>query len=633
MVASPDLNAEMLLTGAGAAPQPSAEWSKPTYSDAERGGAALRLRLAVLTCLFVVIFASRVIRLNTLEMDKDEIWSVWQTFGTPAQIVSWTPYDWSPLFYLIVGAWHSLVGIHPFPLRLLVVFGFLIGAAILYRLARTLLPENAEAGALITVAACAAMGYAIHIGLLLRGYSLLFTVTLLAWWMAIRYFRRPSVRRAGVLAVCLAVMIYLHITALFTLLMIGLFTLVLYGRQAWRWWLPGIMTLVLAFPEINSKLLIGAGRASTGLPVLQAWLAGGAHIYVQVLENLVRDFAGYGLMMWAAFIGISAALILGRYGVQRRTLALILWMLAPILFFFVQLWDAFTNRHLAWVMPGVALWIGWGFAQLPRAGIAGLMVVLGVVMFGPVPIAERYKKVDAPLVAAFTFLTDHLQIGDAFLIDPNYKDVPPEEWDYYVRAYLPSGLRLVSDPGRYQRVWYVAADGQQDPPTFAAVQRQRAPGMALTAPGFTLRLYEAPPDINGVAFENGMRFHGVESADNGGPLPLRRPGENLHLRLWWSVDKQVPLDYSIGVYVLGEGGLVAQYDGPPQPSDAPQETSRWVQNRYYVQDLDVALPDTLAAGNYAVKLAVYYWQDARRLSASGVDGDHLLPLLTIPVRR
>lgn len=599
-------------------------------SEAKPDGRALRLRLALLTGLFIVIFASRVVRLNTLEMDKDEIWSVWQTFGTPAQIVSWTPYDWSPLFYLIVGAWHSLVGIHPFTLRLLVVFGFLIGAAILYRLARALLDDTA---AFITVGACAAMGYAIHIGLLLRGYSLLFTMTLLAWWMAIRYFRRPSTLRAALLAVCLAVMVYLHITALFTLLMIGLFTLVMYGRQVWRWWLPGVMAAVLAFPEINAKLLIGAGRASTGLPILQTWLADGAHIYGQVLENLVRDFAGYGFMMWAAFVAIAGALIVDRHGLQRRTLALLLWMAAPVLFFFVQLWDAFTNRHLAWVMPGAALWIGWGFARLPRAGIAGLMTVFALVMFGPVPIAERYKKVDAPLVAAFTFLTRHLQIGDAFLIDPNYKDVPPEEWDYFVRAYLPSGLKLVSDPGDYQRVWYVTTEGQQDPSTLAAVQRQRAPGIALTAPGFTLRLYEAPPDIGGVAFENGMRFHGVESIDNGGPLALRRPGETLRLRLWWSVDKQVPLDYSIGVYVLGESGLVVQYDGPPQPADAPRETSRWVVNRYYIQDLELALPDTLASGNYAVKLAVYYWQDAKRLSAPGVDGDHLLPLLTLPVKR
>src|SRR5207237_8810688 len=61
--------------------------------------------LALLTCVLLLVAASRIARLNTLEMDQDEIWTVWQTLGSPTQIISWTPYDWSPLSYLIFGAW------------------------------------------------------------------------------------------------------------------------------------------------------------------------------------------------------------------------------------------------------------------------------------------------------------------------------------------------------------------------------------------------------------------------------------------------------------------------------------------------------------------------------------------------
>src|SRR4051794_24103437 len=108
-------------------------------------------RLFLLTILFLIVFASRVVRLNMLEMDRDEVWSVWQTFGTPQQIIQWTPYDWPPLFYLTVGSWRGLMGDHPFTLRLLTVYTFLIGIAVLYRVAKRLCDDTT---ALIAAVAC-----------------------------------------------------------------------------------------------------------------------------------------------------------------------------------------------------------------------------------------------------------------------------------------------------------------------------------------------------------------------------------------------------------------------------------------------------------------------------------------------
>src|SRR5690349_14394938 len=92
-----------------------------------------RQRILILVAVLLIIFASRITRLPTLDMEKDEVWSVWQTFGTPQQIVSWTPYDWLPTYYFAVGIWQNLTGINPLTLRLLSVFTFLIGVALLYR--------------------------------------------------------------------------------------------------------------------------------------------------------------------------------------------------------------------------------------------------------------------------------------------------------------------------------------------------------------------------------------------------------------------------------------------------------------------------------------------------------------------
>src|SRR5690349_4743766 len=113
-------------------------------------------RLLVLVAVLLIIFASRITRLPTLDMEKDEVWSVWQTFGTPQQIVSWTPYDWTPTYYFVVAAWQNLTGINPMTLRLLSVFTFMVGIALLYRVTTDKFGANA---ALIAILAFSTLGY------------------------------------------------------------------------------------------------------------------------------------------------------------------------------------------------------------------------------------------------------------------------------------------------------------------------------------------------------------------------------------------------------------------------------------------------------------------------------------------
>src|SRR5260221_13627122 len=130
---------------------------------------ATKRRLMFIVAVCLVIVATRVGRLSSLEMDRDEVWSIWQTFGTPAQIINWTPPDWPPLYYLLVGGWGALTGIDPFAVGLMSLFVFLPGMAVLYRIGSKLFDE---ATALIAVVACAAMGYVIHISIMVRAYSL-----------------------------------------------------------------------------------------------------------------------------------------------------------------------------------------------------------------------------------------------------------------------------------------------------------------------------------------------------------------------------------------------------------------------------------------------------------------------------
>ncbi len=167
-----------------------------------------RAALTLVVVILLIIFASRVTRLNTLDMQQDEVWSVWQTLGTPQQVINWTPYDWSPTFYLIVDGWQNLTGIGPFTIRLLPIFVFLIGVALVYRITDKWYGARA---AIMAILVFSALGYILFLSTLLRGYIFNLTLWLLALWLALRYFERPSWQRAVALCWPIILMFYIHL--------------------------------------------------------------------------------------------------------------------------------------------------------------------------------------------------------------------------------------------------------------------------------------------------------------------------------------------------------------------------------------------------------------------------------------
>ena len=158
-------------------------------------------------------------------------------------------------------------------------------------------------------------------------------------------------------------------------------------------------------------------------------------------------------------------------------------------------------------------------------------------------------------------------------------------------------------------------------------------------PGCTFRLYEGPPNPAGILFENGMRFHGADIMDgpnpNTGPL-VRREGEPVQLRLWWSVDHNLDLDYSVNTMLTRSGTVYDTVDGPPAafyPPSAPLETSRWIPGQYYVELRQLRLPFPAARGRYSINMAVYFWVDVVPVPAPGVDENGLLSIAGLSVQR
>ncbi|MGQ9889668.1 MAG: glycosyltransferase family 39 protein [Aggregatilineales bacterium] len=594
--------------------------------------AKLRRSGLLAAVVLLLVATSRLLRLNELPLNPDEIWSAWQTLGAPADIVRWTPYDWPPGYYLALGAWRSLTSLHPQVLRLLSALAFLLGAAFVFRIGRRW--RGPAAGALAALA-YAALGYAVLLSIEVRGYALLLALGPLALWLTERYFTHPTWQQALPLALGLAAMHYVSLTSAGLVAVLLLFTLIAYGRQVWRWWLPGALAALAALPEIISKASIAVSRveatATLTTPPLLAALAG-----------LFQDYAGTGVTVWAALLAVATALLAVHSRARsRQALGLLVWVLVmpALLYLLNPVLGFFSARYAWWVMIGLALWVGWGLSYLPRIGVAAAGTALAALAFLPLPV-ERYVIFDnpSPLGANFTWLRDHLQQGDVFILDPSSACGGPEEWDYYTRLHFPNGLAFVSQPGDHRRIWHILFDQRQN----QAVQQALDPnfihrGLFVGPPGCLFRLYEGPPDRSGIPFANGMRFHGVDVIENGlprsGPL-VRREGEPLRLRLWWSVDRLPARDYSVGVYVLAGGALLAESNSPPQlvyPLGAPVETSQWTGGGFFVEERELALPYPLWRGTFPVYMAVYTWDDLKRVSAPGQTDDLLLPLLDVYV--
>lgn len=589
--------------------------------------------IVVITVLLVVA-ASRFTRLDEMAMNPDEVWSAWQTLGTPAQVLQWTPYDWPPLYYLTLGAWRELTSPYPTTLRVLSVLAFMLGTAFTYRLMR----RCGESAAILAMLAYAALGYIILLSIEVRGYALLLALMPLAVWLTRRYFDHPRWRRAIPLALVLAAMFYTSMTSVGAIAMLGIYSLVVYRQAIWRWWLPGLIAGLLVLPEMLTKWGIATARVKatatlTPLPLFEA------------LADLFARYTGYTVVIWVLLFLIATVLIVYRRGLRdSRTLAVALWVFViPVLLYFLNpILGFFSARYAWWVMIGIALWTGWGLSHLPRIGRTGAALLLVGMAFYPLPAEGEYNiwALRSPLAENFEWLRDHLHGGDVMLLDSANECGSGEEWDYYLRAYFPNGLQFVNRLEGYRRIWYMIFDGRQDSTIQQTLNTTHIPGVFVGPPRCLFRLYEAPPNMAGIAFENGMRFHGAEVIVNNlpwsGPL-VRHEGEAVKLRLWWSADRRIERDYSVGIYFLRENSshILTQTDSAPQvvfPQDAPQATSQWSPGGYYVEERDLTLPYPTRDDDYELHLAVYYWEDQVRVSAPGVNADTFLLLAKLKVK-
>lgn len=573
--------------------------------------------------ILLVAAWARIIYLHSLPMNADEIWSIWQTLGTPADVIRWTPSDWPFPYFMLVWGWKEIVGLTPEALRVLSLLISMIGGASFYALTRRIWNETT---ALLALAIYAGLGFSIYLGLLLRAYGILLAfvpiVLLLAW----RYLERPTIGRAFWLALSAVAMFFVHFTAAFALVAIGVVIIICFPRRVWRLWLPGLMAAPLPVAHVIANWRFISTRtdanATKQLPPLP-----------QALAEAFGQFAGNGAVLWLIVFGIATLLagvaLIRQPSGRARSVALLAWMalILPMYLLHDRLGLFQDLRYIWWVMPGLILWMAVGLAQLPATGRA--VAVIGLAALALYPGAAKDYQGDQfhseiTLNIYLLELKQYLLPDDVLVVDPNNICAPIETWDYFHRAYFPNGLPYVDDPGDHRRVWYVSTDWLQDPATRDAVNDGRVAGKYFGPPACLFRLYEAPPDPQGIRFANGLRLHGVEVLDV--PTyagPIYHEGETMRVRIWWSVDLPLNLDYSVNLSTTTPGGYV-ENNGPPRPLDGPSETSEWLPGRFYVEEREIALPYPLGDGTYDLQLIVYQWWDGVRLRAPSADANNVL---------
>jgi hypothetical protein len=122
-----------------------------------------------------------------------------------------------------------------------------------------------------------------------------------------------------------------------------------------------------------------------------------------------------------------------------------------------------------------------------------------------------------------------------------------------------------------------------------------------------------PETITDASFGDEVRLVGFDGPDSDA---IYAPGQAVSLSLLWQAERAPTLDYNIGVFVLDAGGrVVAQRDSAPQGGF--RSMNLWEAGAYVRDNHGLQLPAALPAGEYAIWVKVYNWQNQESLPVTG----------------
>lgn len=605
--------------------------------------------LLIVAGVCLLAWAMFVVHLDFESMWSDE-WFSWRYAAEgPLALVRDTANDvHPPFYYLLLSGWISLTGSQSlFVMRLgTAVFPALLAVALTYRLALEWFKNRwAGLGAAAFLATC---GIFVYYARELRMYALTVLLVVMSWWFLTRYLHG---RRRALLgyAACVGLMAYTYYFSAFALFAQLIIVLWFY-RDKFLGLLRAYVGVFVAFipwiPTLLSQIYYE--RARTGNP--DAAIIGKFGATAPTNLTNIGVFIDTYTAREPAYVLLLIVLALGLSWRISRSLRALRWVIAAALWLFLSIvlmfglnlaFPIYNQRYLLPVVPGLALLAGVAVARVTAritvspgrlsAGLVGVIAVCGIVFHTDAFLPEKTPHKDMLRAIAAEY-----RPGDRIWYNFSYGGLGSsltEEVAYHLEFDAPSlntdefvwdAPHDYADTTKVPRVWDVRPYWIPIPDEAAApLTAGRVLAEAYTFGAYTVRLYAAPP-VGVSPVRVGDEFTMLPS---GAQKPEYHPGDTVTVETWWKTSSLPTLDYSY-VLLLGNPGdpLVKQDDGLVAET---LPTSQWTPDSYRLSQITFTLPDDIPAGEYSVRLGVYYWQDQKLLPVVTTDSPDPLRVATV----
>jgi hypothetical protein len=609
------------------------------------------------TALVALSFALRLLYIGRPSLRGDEALSVIYAQESVARIVEITRSvsGHPPLFYTLLHFWQRLAGTSELAVRTFSLWWGVLAVALVYALGKALIGPRPGAWA---AALMAINPFWIMHAQDIRVYTMLGALALASSHVFWRAMAAPGGRRGwrwwALYVVSGVLVVYAHYFGAFVILAHALFFAALRLRQPRRWW-PGIVSFgtigAVLVPWLWYAQAVVTGEHGPGAQDLS--LAG------MIQHSLLTFGIGYWHEPWGE-LALAAALgwllLWGAWQAIRRSrrgsglIGLLIAVPLALVFVLSRARPLYRERYLVASAPAYDLLWGMGLAALisgpmrwPRRLLAGA-ALLFVVGFNGYAIA-RYHTAPAYFKSpdwrgAVTFVNEHVAPGDAVI--SNLQD---QAVLYYYRgpalSILPSGddpspettrATLQDLMARYDRIWLLPDTGRgwdREGLVSAWLDEHCERVMQRSWRDVPVVLYHTPRQYRQEIFpldaqlEGGIRLLGYVVRDEMGQAVDAievRPGDEVHLTLYWQADARLEADYVVFAHVLDETGwLRGGQDNQPRGGTFP--TRAWTPGEWLVDAYRIPLAADAPPGAYTIEVGMYRPADGTRLEVSGTDAD------------
>ncbi len=597
--------------------------------------------------LLIVLFGVLLRGVDGRYLRADEGHSFESTSGSAWDVIQAQARDvHAPAYFLLLYAWERVVGDDDeTTARLFSVLISLLTLAPTYRLGRRWFGGTwpGLAALLATGLSAYFFAYALEI----RPYPLLMLTGALSMTLFEHWLKRSTPRRAAIYGASVALLLWTHYFGALLAVLQGLF--VLAGRDTRRRWRQGLLAagvaLLLWLPwlPVFMAQVRHEGQIAAEASGLALGKAGSALPTTPETVGRFVELATNGQPIPVALILLIGAVLLRR---ERYWRLAALWAAGmPLIVFPLNLLvPIYDPRYLSPLAPGLGLWVGAALAALAgrapgRWKYVGQGIALAALALILLPGVALGAPDEYPLRAYLRQLEDAFRPGDILYFDrAGFGGV----LTYQYRRYAPWAIDRIyaadpaaSDPNSpliqplapadLPRCFWFVTSNWFEPGVQERFHALEAGHPVLQVIGeddrYLFQRMCAPPLENPQRFGDVLRFWGaeIESVER----------DRVALRLWWDVTEAPTADYSFGLYLLDEGGVMrAQRDGPIQDywGRGGIQTSQLQPETYYIDWRELALPPDLPPGRYTLALAVYQPWDGVRLPVPGGTADGALLL-------